>query len=487
MLNLSVDVSKTIRLVEPRIIGINTNFLTDHSEMRKAGQGFTNALRRMGVRSLRYPGGEKSDEFFWSVPPWEQPQPTLALTGPGGRLSPMADFIENYTTFKHKPLDFDEFIALCRELDAEPVICVNYDSMYLPPVSEKGVAPTKAQLLEHAIAWVRYANIERGYGVKYWELGNESYLLGHNGAARAEDYARDFSEFSRAMKAIDPTIQLGANGPTDKDARGKADGEDGPGWWQTVLEIAAADLDFLAIHPYPCWKWGSYDYYIQHTPDFTQAASQACAALQAWAPGEAERIRLHVTETNAADWAASDHYPELTGWPLDNDLGHALVLFEILGQHLLHPQVDTAQVWNTRWVKPASKELWNALDERNEFNPTGHAIALWGRHLHERMAPTTSMAQVRVFASASDSGADLNVFLINKDLSLQPATLAFENYSPTWQGAWYLLHGAGPQDPAPIFSKVQDIQGERAEVQLDLPPVSISVLTLAALNAGDSS
>jgi hypothetical protein len=195
---ITVKVTSTIRRTDPRIIGINTNFLTDHEVARQAGSGYESALRGMGVRSLRYPGGEKSDEYFWSVPPWASPKPTLALTGPKGRLAPIADYVENLTRFRYRPLDFDEFI-----------ICVNFDSMYLPPVSDKGAAPTKAQLLEHAVEWVRHANVVRGYGVRYWELGNESYLRGGNGAAKATDYARDFCEFARAMRVIDPAIQIG--------------------------------------------------------------------------------------------------------------------------------------------------------------------------------------------------------------------------------------------------------------------------------------
>lgn len=62
--------------------------------------------------------------------------------------------------------------------------------------------------------------------------------------------------------------------------------------------------------------------------------------------------------------------------PLVNDLGHALVLFEILGQHLLHPKVDMAEVWNTRWTSPAENQLWNTLNEKNGLNATGQAIAL---------------------------------------------------------------------------------------------------------------
>jgi alpha-N-arabinofuranosidase len=477
---IQVDVATVVRDTERRVIGINTNFMTDHAVIRQAGQGYEHALRQMGVRSLRYPGGEKSDEYFWSAPPWTSAQPMLALTGPQGRLSPMVDYVVEFTTFRYKPLDFDEFMGLCQRLDAEPIVCVNFDSMYLSSASGKGTPPTKAQLLEHAVEWVRYANVVRGYGVRYWELGNESYLRGGNGSARAADYARDFVEFARAMKAVDPTIQIGANGPAHKDDVAWKDGEDGPIWWQTVIETAGPEIGFLAVHPYPCWTWGSYDYYIAHNENLARPVDEACAALEAWARREdAERIRVFSTETNAADWAASaQHYPDLEGWPLVNDLGHALVLFDILGQHLLHPKVDMAEVWNTRWVHPARKELWNALGENNELNATGMAIAMWGRHLKAGMVAATSADAVRAFASHDPDTHELAVFLINKERAPQEVSLALQHYLPAWEETRYLLTGTGSEDQAPRMGQAEHLSGEGGSLHLTLEPVSVSAVEL---------
>jgi len=478
---ITIDFAKTVRPADPRIIGINTNFLTDHAEIRKAGQGYQTALRKLGVKSLRYPGGEKSDEFFWSEPPWDNPQPKIILNGPKGRLAPMTDYVENLTTFRFKPLDFDEFIVLCRNLDAEPIICVNFDSMYLPFNSAKGIAPTKAQLLEHAVEWVRYSNILRAYGVKYWELGNESYLLASNGGAKAGDYARDFKEFAAAMKAVDPSIMIGTNGPGMKDEIGQADGENGPIWWQTLLENASPEIDFLVVHPYPCWMWGSYEYYSKHNDDFTYAVNQAVEALEEWAPvQDARRIRILSTEINAADWAASDHFPDLDGWPLVNDLGHALVLFEIIGQHLLHPKVDMAQVWNTRWVSPTEKQLWNTLDENNEFNATGHAVAIWGQNIQTHMVEATGSESVRAFASASPEDGLLSVFLINKMYTPREISLNLLNYSQSWKGKWSILQGQNPEDNDPIYSSQMALTGRGGNIHLSLPPVSISVIVIHA-------
>jgi alpha-L-arabinofuranosidase len=193
-------------------------------------------------------------------------------------------------------------------------------------------------------------------------------------------------------------------------------------------------------------------------------------------------MRVLVTETNAADWAASEHFPELTGWPLVNDLGHALVLFEILGQHLLHPRVDQAQVWNTRWVNPAEKQLWNTLDENNQFNATGHAVAIWGQHLLDEMVAATSAGPVRSFASYAPESRALNLFVINKALSNQSVALTLSGPNQAWTGEWWALTGSSPEDPSPEFKHIGAVEACSSPLLLDLPPVSISVVKLAPLD-----
>ena len=479
---ITVDVASVIRKTEPRVIGLNTNFLTDHADIRPVGEGYENALRQMGVKSLRYPGGEKSDQYFWSIPPWKTPRPNLSVSGPQGYLSAFTEYVENYNIFKHKPLDFDEFMDLCRKLGAEPILCVCFDSMYRPPIPGQIFTPSKAQVLANAVEWVRYANVVKGYGVKYWELGNESYWWGSIGKARAMDYARDFKEFARAMKEVDPMIQLGANGHVHKDARSVVELEHGPNWWQTLLEQTAAEIDFLVVHPYPCWAWDSYDYYIGHNDNFTDAVDQAWQALKAWAPApDAGRIRIFATETNAADWTAADDYPGEKGWPLVNDLGHAVVLFEILGQHLLHPKVDMAEVWNTRWMPPAENQLWNTLNEKNELNATGMAIAIWGQNLEAEMVRITSTDLLRTFASYSPASKKLMVFIINKDKRSHSVELELKNYLSAWKVAVSALRGKGPEDPAPVYGTIQQLSDIRNRFIFDLAPVSISVFGFESL------
>src|SRR5262249_17187351 len=235
---IAVDVGTVVADTSRKPIGININYLIDDDANRaSAVQTLAEALRQAGGKYLRYPGGEKSDGLLWSVWPYATSMPTLARWAPQNPQNvewPSGDpslVQPDGHTFKTDPLTFDEFMAVCRAIDCVPTVVVCYDSMY-KPAQPGGVAPSRDLLLETAREWVRYANVTKGYNVKYWEIGNESYADTYNGSATASDYARDLIEFSSVMKAIDPSIQIGANGHEW-------------GWWQTVLSTASGAIDFL--------------------------------------------------------------------------------------------------------------------------------------------------------------------------------------------------------------------------------------------------
>ncbi len=86
------------------------------------------------------------------------------------------------------------------------------------------------------------------FGVHYWEVGNEVCEKTEIGYTTAQMYARDFLSFARAMKEVDPGIQLGAVGLSDPKGRGDADAHDT--WNATVVKLAGESSDFLVIHPY---------------------------------------------------------------------------------------------------------------------------------------------------------------------------------------------------------------------------------------------
>ena len=177
-------------------------------------------MRNAGVQAMRYPGGSYSDIYHWRT-----------HTAPGGYVAPNTDF--------------DTFMAGVRRAGAQPIVTANYGT---------GTP-------EEAADWVRYANLEKGYGVKYWEIGNELYGNGHYGAQwEADDhpdkspaqYATLVRDYARAMKAVDPTVKIGAVLTTPGEwPDGITAAGDAGTWNQVVLSIAGQEVDFGIVHWYP--------------------------------------------------------------------------------------------------------------------------------------------------------------------------------------------------------------------------------------------
>ncbi len=473
-----MDLGRSLHKAERRIVGINVNYLNDGGSIARAARPMEHALREIGIASVRFPGGDKSDNYLWSVPPYEKPAPALAMKSRYLTPGKVREFVEqDGMTFRHKTLDFDDFIGMCKRLGAEPTVVVPYDCLFTPP--DEGYAqPKLEQLVENAAQWVRYANVTKKYGVRYWAVGNESYLAKEFIAVK--DYAGHFPKFARAMKAIDPSILVGANGPNSPDAPGKhdeANGEKTP-WWKAVLEAGAADMDFMDLHSYPCWRWRKYEYWLEHEQSLPEDMAGGYAALRKWAPAHADRIRVTISEANSADWSST--LDDKKGWPHLNDLGHALVLGDMIGSALLLPYVDMLCVWNTRWINDGRRgSLWDTLDPDNGLAPTGQVLAAWGNNLLDEMIPAEIDGPARIYACASDSRARVSVFLINKGSEPMTVDLDFGDLKRAWNGRMRRFTGTGPGDTAPGWLPEAPLTAVGGKLLVELAPVSFSVINLA--------
>ncbi|MDP8224236.1 MAG: hypothetical protein P9L99_12810 [Candidatus Lernaella stagnicola] len=144
-------------------------------------------LRRIDPGLLRFPGGRLTRSYQWQ-----------GGIGPGAQRETL--------------FGTDEFLYLTNRLGATPVITL---SMYNP---ETGAFAT-SEVIEAAMAWVRYVQNESPYGpVLYWEVDSDTWENSDHPSApdvtfkrvAPEAYAAAFLEMSAAIKAEFPDIQIGA-------------------------------------------------------------------------------------------------------------------------------------------------------------------------------------------------------------------------------------------------------------------------------------
>lgn len=143
------------------------------------------ALKKIKIPNVRWPGGCFADEYHWrdGIGPREL-RPKIVNTNWGG-------VTEDNSFGTH------EFMDLCEQLGAEPVICGNIGSGTVQEMSD----------------WVQYltadgqtpmAELRKKNGraqpwkVKYWGLGNESWGCG--GIMSAQYYANESARYSFFLK-----------------------------------------------------------------------------------------------------------------------------------------------------------------------------------------------------------------------------------------------------------------------------------------------
>jgi alpha-L-arabinofuranosidase len=434
-------------------IGINLDFFMDDDQYLMPAIKTVDAIKKLGIRYLRYPGGNKSDLYHFSSPPWEKAAPRLSRTGTSE--IGYARVLKNSSQFKYDVLDFDEFMKICKETGCEPVVVVAADE-YLIKYPPGTMVSSREDLIWNASEWVRYANIKKKYNVKYWMIGNECWNE-NNVNSNATIYANDVVEFSRAMKRIDPSISIIPNGNSLE-------------FCDTVLKIAGNDIDFLCVSNYPVYRYqAGYATFRDTLQDLMSPVARALKAIEN--QGLSERLKVIVAEYGPFDWAGS--------WPMTNDLGHTMCNFEIEGEQLLNDRIEFSCFWNTRWIDNDSLEnqVWDALDKNGNMNATGLGIMIWGNCLGKKMIATKSSSNVKTYASLDPNENLLWIYLLNKAETLSKVKINIEPFIENTLSFYGQLSGKGPSDTDPVWNTDIQLKPEKIK-SLDLPGFSITVIGL---------
>jgi alpha-L-arabinofuranosidase len=312
--NVAVNVTSNLFPVAGTAYGMHTSVYDNQN----GNANLPARLIESGVSTLRYPGGGYADIFHWSV----------------NKLSPWQDGTYGY---QGPNTDFGHFIGLLDSAHAQAVITVNFGSGQLWNAGHTQlVAPSTNAEPPEAAAWVAYANGNASLysttndltlgtdsqgnnwrsvgfwaklrsstpttyqtwataagiydatfsflavnhpapeGIKFWEIGNETFGTGYypgtsgngysvnyavpypytsyarlyNAALSPATYGQQVKAFSLAMKAVDPTIKIGAVVSTPPgDYSWDVDNLE-QHWTPQVLAQCATNIDFIIAHWY---------------------------------------------------------------------------------------------------------------------------------------------------------------------------------------------------------------------------------------------
>jgi len=189
------------------------------------------ALRRINIPNLRWPGGCFADDYHWGdgIGPRDN-RPRRVNTHWG-------DVVETNHFGTH------EFMDLCDQLGCEPYICGNVGSGTMQEMRDWLEYMTFAG--DSTLANTRRENgRDAPWDITYWGVGNENWGCGGN--MRAEFYADDYRRYATYCRDFDGgKLYRIAGGPHDEDYH----------WTEVLMREAAARMEGLSLHYYSFVQW----------------------------------------------------------------------------------------------------------------------------------------------------------------------------------------------------------------------------------------
>ena len=265
-------------------------------------------VKEMGVTAVRYPGGNFVSCYDWrdGVGPVKERPRRLEIA---------------WRAIETNEIGTNEFMKWAKKAGIEPVFAVN--------LGTKGI--------ENAVSLVEYCNIKEGtyysdwrkehgvenpYGIKTWCLGNEmdgDWQMGHK---TAKEYGRLAQETAKAMKLIDPSIELVSCGSSALDM------PTFPKWESTTLECTYDHVDYVSMHQYYGNRDNdSLDFLAQSDDmdEFIRTVIATCDYVKAKKRGR-KNINISFDEwnvwfhSNAADDDITQNHPWQTAPPMLEDI-----------------------------------------------------------------------------------------------------------------------------------------------------------------------
>ncbi|SDD37737.1 alpha-N-arabinofuranosidase [Paenibacillus sp. UNCCL117] len=187
-------------------------------------------VRELSVPVIRYPGGNFVSGYQWedSVGPQAERPARLELA---------------WRVLETNQFGFNEFVDWTKKANSEVMMAVN--------LGTRGIDDAR-NLLEYSnhTAGTYWSDLRRRHGyeqphrIKTWCLGNEMdgpWQIGHK---TAQEYGRLANETAKAMRLVDPGIELVVCGSSNLSMPTFAE------WEATVLEHTYENVDYMSLHQY---------------------------------------------------------------------------------------------------------------------------------------------------------------------------------------------------------------------------------------------
>ena len=437
-----INPSGTIASVNPYSFGCNLAWYDNRAWLLNPDR--IEKAKEAGIRYWRFPGGDSSNDYHWD----------------GNYKNHPKDHQGNDSALMNTPgtVSTDDFIEFCRQTNSEAVITVNYGAARYDSV---------AAAADMAARWVKYFNIDKGFKVRYWEIGNENYgpweegtLMQDKPQLTGDDYGADFNTIAAAMRQVDPDIYLGA-------VIYQFDGGDewtGHHWWvKKLLPVVKDQADFLVMPEYFLWPFnGSTNQYVPPTEGkiwglIDEAQSDRFSVNQMvdkYSPQE-KNLPVAISEFNTLN-ATSPPGIHLIG---------GLYTAAILGEFIKAGDTS-ACFWDWKnSFDPKLKGDFGMLSTGDPAVPDGtprpsyYGFALYDRAFGNKMVEAqTSDPAVRVYASRFTNG-ELGIILVNENDQNRTMLFDWGDFQAKGQFTAWVLTGGDLNGPRVTWNSVEGPSG----------------------------
>jgi alpha-N-arabinofuranosidase len=432
--NTDTDAVLSISFKGPGTLWIDQVSLMPADNIAGWRRDVAEALKALKPGIIRF-GGSTIEGFDWKATIGD-PAKRVPFTTCWGGLEPGNEGLE-------------EFLTLCKWVEAEPLICIRYSDRtpqdaadqveYFNGPADSPMGKLRAQN-GHA----------EPYHIKYWQVGNEL------GDAK---YYQGLAAFCKAMKKVDPTIKLMAAFPSPE-----------------LVAAAGSEIDYICPHHYD----------IQNMPATADNVQWCRKIIAEKAPGR--DIRLGITEWNTT--AGDVGLPRAMLWTLDNALWCARY------QNLMHRNCDFMEIANRSNL---CDSFCSGIIQPNNHayykTPTYYVQELYGNHAGE-----TPLAMkfddegaadpvLDVSATLAKDGKRLAIFVVNPSGTVQKRTFELSALSPRGESVEVYTVGDTAKSPERHAAnswrepeRIRTVRGQ-AKVQggkllCDFPPMTVTLLEI---------
>lgn len=520
---VTIDLGKTVNIVTETSLGVPA-VTFDENSLNEAG---VPNLRAAGITSLRFPGNPgMPDRYHWSN------RTTSRFAGDGGYAAAKSNIAN---------------VALLAEKLGQAVIVVNYgtnldgtdggepaEAAALVAYVNGNESSARALGLDatgndwHTAGYwatirgqaplatddgMNFLRIQHPspFGFKLWQVGDEVYNNGYYGADHAGNpdlhgpaptgpkdlgklkgnpklspaaYAENFKKFVQAMKAVDPTIQIGAalTVPPDPDLRNRkywdSTGEHpdpapwanvlwGVEWNKGVLKGACASLDFVTLD----WTLGPLlppDYKTLNESDLLASTKSNFS------------IVINSMLADYGTYCPPGHLPKLSFAPagISTWIKAGRPEVKALWVADTYAMLIESGSSNTEWIEMYGDSMLSA--DRKTAGPAYYGLQMLHTIVHspgDALVDTQSNSQMLGAHAARRRDGFVGLMLINKDpQNAVTVTVTFKNGSVGSAGRRIEYAGGQPSAEAKLAVSPFSAPGE--EFTVTVPPYTITDILL---------